>query len=124
MNTLNLQQNRKSRILFDFNLLKASLNEGVSTEKSVTFVVYFATDGDGKLLPVTSDAVENRLDRIEGSSTGLGNFKVSFGEVESEETEFYFYENYVNSLKDIHDNAMRRLGGQYVKIGGKKVKGY
>ena len=63
------------------------------------------------------------MDEIEGKASGLGAFKVSFGEVQSEAAEFHFYENYVNSLKDIHDNAMRRLGGKYVKVQGNQVEG-
>ena len=83
--------------------------------QAVTFLVYFATDGDGDLRRKLSQ--DGRLEQIVGESDGLGKFRVKFEQVQSKDSTFGSYEDYLQSLTGIHDNAMRRIGGKYINIG-------
>ena len=101
--------------------VEAAGNEGVKTEQAVTFLVYFATDGDGNLYP---EADGEKLTSVTGETSTLGNFKITFHNDEKATTDHFYYEDHLNSLTDIHNDAMKRIGGKYVKLGSRDVPRY
>ena len=108
----------KAGVLRDY--LEESKLEANSSEKSkevVTFMVYFATDGDGKMKPVKEMSKKGqKLTEINGETSTLSKFRVLFPEVKSKNVmDFYTYSTNVQSLTDIYPDSMRRLGGKYVE---------
>jgi hypothetical protein len=80
-------------------------------------MVYFATDGDGKMKPVKEMSKKGqKLTEINGETSTLSKFRVLFPEVKSKNVmDFYTYSTNVQSLTDIYPDSMRRLGGKYVE---------
>jgi len=98
--------------------IEAETSPGVKLEQAVTFLVYFATDGDGKLNPEIIDRPNGpELTEISGQTSTLKDFKITFNDIKSSDIDYFSYTDYLNSLTDIHNDAMRRIGGKYVNVG-------